>query len=92
MDLDLGYLSKGLTKRSVLGQCGGSLNSSESGVEDFAMNMVNDFSTTKVNTYSPLIYNQQELPCGSEDPTWTFEENTPDAAMHCIQKSYFPQL
>ena len=48
MDLDLGYLSKGLTKRSVLGQCGGSLNSSESSVEDFPMNMVNDFSTTKV--------------------------------------------
>ena len=53
MDLDLGYLSKGLTKRSILGQCGGSLSSSESDVDDYAMNMVNDFTTNKVRTPPP---------------------------------------
>ena len=52
MDLDLGYLSKGLTKRSIMGQCGGSMTSSETAVDDFAMNMVNDYSTTQVISIS----------------------------------------
>ena len=52
MDLDLGYLSKGLTKRSIMGQCGGSMTSSETAVDDFAMNLVNDYSTTQVISIS----------------------------------------
>ena len=61
MDLDLGYLSKGLTKRSIMGQCGGSMTSSETAVDDFAMNMVNDFSTTQVIAILKCEFNRLSL-------------------------------
>ena len=48
MDLDLGYLTKGLSKRSLLSQVGGALTSEEAAIQDFAMNMVNDLSTSKL--------------------------------------------
>ena len=60
MDLDLGYLSKGLTKRSIMGQCGGSMTSSETAVDDFAMNMVNDYSTTQVISISKCYSSPSE--------------------------------
>ena len=44
MDLELGYLTKGLTERSILSQCGGAETLEEMALEDFKFNMVNDFS------------------------------------------------
>ena len=48
MDVDFGYLTKGLTKRSLMGQCGGALTSKESQVNDYPYNMVNDNSTSQL--------------------------------------------
>ena len=44
MDLELGYLTKGLTERSILSQSGGAETLEEMIPEDFKFNMVNDFS------------------------------------------------
>ena len=44
MDLELGYITKGLTERSILSQCGGAETLEELVPEDFRLNMINDFS------------------------------------------------
>ena len=44
MDLELGYLTKGLTERSILGQCGDAETLEELTPESFKVNMINDFS------------------------------------------------
>ena len=44
MDLELGFITPGLTERSILSQSGGSETLQEMALEDFPVNMINDFS------------------------------------------------
>ena len=44
MDLELGFITKGLTERSILSQSGGAETLEELALEDFPYNMINDFS------------------------------------------------
>ena len=44
MDLELGFITKGLTERSILSQSGGAETLEEMALEDFPLNMINDFT------------------------------------------------
>ena len=44
MDLELGYITKGLTERSILSQSGGAETLEELALENFPLNQINDFS------------------------------------------------
>ena len=44
MDLELGYLTKALTERSILGMCGAAETLEETAPEPFKVNLINDFS------------------------------------------------
>ena len=44
MDLELGYITKGLTERSILSQSGGAETLEDIALEDFPLNQINDFS------------------------------------------------
>ena len=44
MDLELGFITKGLTERSILSQSGGAETLEEMVLEDFPLNLINDFT------------------------------------------------
>ena len=44
MDLELGFITKGLTERSILSQSGGAETLEEMVLEDFPFNLINDFT------------------------------------------------
>ena len=44
MDLELGFITKGLTERSILSQSGGAETLEDIALEDFPLNQINDFS------------------------------------------------
>ena len=70
MDLDLGFLTAGLTQRSLMGLCGGSLTSEEVIPKEFKVNEINDFTTNALKDEEENYNEKKKIPTSKICPAY----------------------